>query len=72
MNEKTLAACENAKAQNIIVYTIRLEEPDVKTGMMLKDCASSSAHFFDAPSRSQLDEVFEEIRDRVVRLRLTS
>lgn len=72
MNEKTLAACENAKAQNIIVYTIRLEEPDVKTGMMLKDCASSSAHFFDAPSRSQLDEVFEKIRDRVVRLRLAS
>ncbi|MVA97047.1 hypothetical protein GN330_07270 [Nitratireductor sp. CAU 1489] len=72
MNEKTLAACENAKAQNILVYTIRLEEPDVKTGMMLKDCASSSAHFFDAPSRSQLDEVFDEIRDRVVRLRLAS
>lgn len=72
MNAKTMKACDNAKAQNMIVYTIRLEEPDVKTGMMLKDCASSSAHFFDAPSRSQLDEVFEEIRDRVVRLRIAS
>ncbi|APH72037.1 pilus assembly protein TadG-related protein [Aquibium oceanicum] len=72
MNEKTLAACGNAKKDGIIVYTIRLEEPDVKTGMMLKDCATSPAHFFDAPSRSQLDEVFQKIRENVVRLRISS
>ncbi len=72
MNAKTLAACENAKKDGIIVYTIRLEEPDVKTGMMLKDCATSAAHFFDAPSRSQLDDVFEEIGKNVVKLRLSS
>ena len=72
MNEKTLAACGNAKKEGIIVYTIRLEEPDVKTGMMLKDCATSPAHFFDAPSRSQLDDVFQEIRENVVRLRISS
>jgi hypothetical protein len=39
---------------------------------MLQECASSPAHYFDAPSRSQLDAVFEEIRERVVRLRLAS
>ncbi len=72
MNAKTLAACENAKKNGVIVYTIRLEEPDVKTGMMLKDCASDEAHFFDAPSRSKLDEVFQEIRENVVRLRISS
>ncbi len=72
MNEKTLAACENAKKAGTTVYTIRLEEPDVKTGMMLKECATSLEHFFDAPSRSQLDEVFKSIRDDVVRLRISS
>ncbi len=72
MNERTLAACDYAKANGIVVYTIRLEEPDVKTGSMLQDCASSPDHYFDAPSRSQLDEVFEEIKERVVRLRLAS
>jgi Flp pilus assembly protein TadG len=72
MNEKTLAACENAKKAGTTVYTIRLEEPDVKTGMMLKECATSLQHFFDAPSRSQLDEVFKSIRDDVVRLRISS
>ena len=72
MNERTLAACTHAKGAGIEIYTIRLEEPDVKTGSMLQECATSADHYFDAPSRSQLDEVFEEIRERVVRLRLAS
>lgn len=72
MNARTLTACENAKKAGTVVYTIRLEEPDVKTGMMLKDCATSPNHFFDAPSRSQLDDVFKSIRDDVVRLRISS
>lgn len=72
MNARTLAACQYAKAEGITVYTIRLEEPDVKTGTMLQECATSADHFFDAPSRTQLDEVFQTIKERVVRLRLSS
>lgn len=72
MNERTLAACNYAKEYGITVYTIRLEEPDVKTGTMLQQCASSAEHYFDAPSRSQLDDVFKTIKDRIVRLRLSS
>lgn len=72
MNAKTLAACTNAKAAGMTVYTIRLEEPDVTTGMMLKECATSEAHFFDAPSRSDLDAVFKTISDRIVRVRIAS
>ncbi len=72
MNEKTLAACTNAKNKGYIVYTIRLEEPDVATGEMLKQCATSPGHYFDTPSRSQLDEVFQDIRDGITKLRLSS
>jgi len=72
MNEKTLAACEAAKAEGTVIYTIRLEEPDVATGTMLQQCATSPAHYFDAPSRSQLDEVFRSINNRVVKLRIAS
>ncbi|UUP16263.1 TadE/TadG family type IV pilus assembly protein [Nitratireductor thuwali] len=72
MNEKTLEACKNAKDEGVEVYTIRLEEPDVATGMMLQECASSPGHFFDAPSRSQLDAVFEKIGDGIVKLRISS
>jgi len=72
MNVKTLEACTAAKNAGMTVYTIRLEEPDAKTGMMLKDCATSPDHFFDAPSRSQLDDIFSEIRDRVMLVRIVS
>jgi Flp pilus assembly protein TadG len=72
MNEKTLAACDLAKAEGTVIYTIRLEEPDVATGTMLQRCATSPAHYFDAPSRSQLDDVFRSINERVVRLRIAS
>jgi Flp pilus assembly protein TadG len=72
MNKRTLAACETAKKSGVIIYTIRLEEPDVKTGTLLQECATSPEHYFDAPSRSQLEDVFEEIRERVVRLRLAT
>lgn len=72
MNARTLAACDNAKKRGVTIYTIRLEEPDVKTGAMLKQCATSPDHYFDSPSRDRLDEVFKAIRDRVVRLRIAS
>jgi Flp pilus assembly protein TadG len=72
MNAKTLAACTNAKAAGIEIYTIRLEEPDVKTGALLKDCASDASHFFDAPSRSDLDAIFKTIKTRITNVRLAS
>jgi len=72
MNERTLAACTSAKAAGMEVYTIRLEEPNVATGTMLKECASSPDNYFDVPSRSQLDEVFSKIRDKIVRIRMAS
>lgn len=72
MNERTLKACDIAKAAGIEVYTIRLEEPNVATGTMLKECASAADHYFDVPSRSQLDEAFEAIKERMVRVRIAS
>jgi Mg-chelatase subunit ChlD len=72
MNAKTLEACTNAKAEGIELYTIRLEEPDVKTGTMLKDCAGDASHFFDAPSRSDLDAIFKTIKTRITNVRLAS
>jgi Flp pilus assembly protein TadG len=72
MNEKTLATCKNAKDDGIEVYTIRLEEPDVATGMMLRECASSPGNFFDVPTRAKLDEAFGKIRERIVKIRIAS
>ena len=72
MNAKTLEACTDAKESGIEIYTIRLEEPDRATGTMLQQCASAPDHYFDVPSRAQLDETFGKIRDRMVRVRIAS
>ena len=72
MNARTLEACGIAKAAGIEVYTIRLEEPNVTTGEMLKDCASAPDHYFDVPSRAQLDEAFGKIKESIVRVRMSS
>jgi Flp pilus assembly protein TadG len=72
MNDRTLAACNYAKQQGIEVYTIRLEEPNVATGTMLRDCASVPENYFDVPSRSQLDDAFAKIKERIARVRISS
>lgn len=72
LDKKTKTACDNAKQDGVTIYTIRLEEADVGTGKMLEECATSSAHYFDAPSRQQLSPIFDAIKKGVVKLRLTS
>ncbi len=72
LNAKTLAACANAKADDVEIFTIRLEEPDVDTGDMLRQCASGDDHYFDSPSKDDLQRIFQEIKDRMVSVRLSS
>jgi Flp pilus assembly protein TadG len=72
MNDKTLQACTNAKKEGVEIYTIRLEEPNVTTGNMLRDCASDADHYIDVPNRSMLDEAFAKIADRISMIRLSS
>ena len=67
-----MAACTNAKADGVEIYTIRLEEPNVTTGTLLQECASGSDHYFDSPSRDQLTPIFDKIRDMLTVVRLAS
>jgi hypothetical protein len=39
---------------------------------MLKECASAPDHYFDVPSRAQLDEAFAAIKAKIVRVRIAS
>ncbi len=72
MNNRTLAVCSNAKALGIEVYTIKLEEPNVVTGNLLRDCATDADHYFDVPNRALLDDAFAKIRDKIELVRIIS
>ncbi|NIZ63104.1 hypothetical protein DL239_19245 [Sedimentitalea sp. CY04] len=68
-NTRTKAICDSAKAQGIIVYTIGFEAPSSGRAV-LKDCASSDAHFFDVDGL-EISEAFASIATSIRQLRLT-
>lgn len=72
MNEKTLAACQAAKDDGVLIYTIRVENNDTGTDEMLKKCATSESMYYDTQSSDNLDAVFKSIGERIVKLRLSS
>ncbi|TDK51590.1 pilus assembly protein [Antarcticimicrobium luteum] len=66
---RTKAICDAAKAEGIIVFTIGFEAP--WSGLeVLKDCASSSSHFFDVEGL-EISDAFASIASSIRKLRLT-
>ena len=66
---RTRAICEAAKAKNIVVFTIGFEAPSGGTAV-LKDCASSDAHYFDV-NGLEISDAFAAIASSIAQLRLT-
>ena len=57
------ATCENAKAQDIEIYTIRLIQGSVAT---LKKCATDqNTHFYTAEKADDLNGIFSNISERI-------
>ncbi len=71
MNGRTAEACVNIKAAGILIYTITFDLSDPDTLQLMSDCATSSEYYYDSPTVSQLDDVFEEIAAKLLKLRLS-
>ncbi|MBK0327080.1 hypothetical protein I5535_07215 [Rhodobacteraceae bacterium F11138] len=72
-NTRTKAICDIAKDQQIIVFTIAFEAPS-KGRTVLKDCASSDAHYFEVKANGsgiKIDDAFASIASSIRKLRLT-
>ncbi|MCB1342395.1 MAG: pilus assembly protein [Pseudooceanicola sp.] len=68
-NSRTHAICNAAKANDVIVFTIGFEAP-YNGRAVLKDCASSAAHYFDV-NGLEISEAFASIATSIRKLRLT-
>lgn len=70
MNDRLELLCQNIKAKDIVLYTVRVE---VKTGSseLLENCATDKEKFFDVQNVSQLGEAFDAIAGSIDNLRLT-
>ncbi len=64
--------CENAKRDNIEIYTIALEIKDDKTLDLLQGCASGSGNFFSAANGDELGNAFNQIAISLSTSRITS
>lgn len=60
-NEDTLAACEFIKSKNVDIYAIAFQIDDKDTEDMLKTCATSYSHFYDADSIEKLKTAFADV-----------
>jgi hypothetical protein len=69
MDTQMQAACTAAKAAKVIVYGIAFEAP-VNGQTQILNCATSSAHYFDA-NGIQISNAFAAIANNISQLRLT-
>ncbi|MBR9842360.1 MAG: hypothetical protein GYB25_04325 [Rhodobacteraceae bacterium] len=68
-NARTKAVCDAAKAKNIVVFSIGFEAPSGGQAV-LKNCASSDAHYFDVDGL-EISDAFSAIASSIAQLKLT-
>lgn len=69
IDARTVLACSNAKAQGIIVYSVRVIDGN---RTMLQNCASGLGNYYEVSNAAQLTGVFASIADRMGSVRLTN
>jgi Flp pilus assembly protein TadG len=70
MDARLSLLCTNMKAQNIVIYTVRVEVTS-GTSTVLKDCASGADKFYDVQDVSQLTAAFDSIAGSIDNLRIS-
>jgi Flp pilus assembly protein TadG len=71
MDERTGEACEAVKAQDIELFTITFELNDTDTQNLMRNCASQPDMYYNSPSTSTLNSVFQAIATRISELRIS-
>jgi Flp pilus assembly protein TadG len=64
---RTQKVCDNAKADNIKIYTVRVIDGN---GTLLKNCATKPDMYYDVDEADQLNVVFKSIAQNLANLRI--
>lgn len=70
MDARLAQLCTNMKAQNIYIYTVRVEVTS-GTSTVLQNCATSPDMFYDVQDVSQLSAAFDAIAGSIDNLRIS-
>jgi Flp pilus assembly protein TadG len=68
IDARTSKACDNIKAANIKLYTVRVIDGDVT---LLKGCATKPTMYYEVSQAAQLNSVFGSIAQNLANLRIT-
>ena len=71
LNAKTAALCAGIKTTETRVYTVTFQLADGPIKDLMRDCATEPDMYYDSPSNSQLEAVFEDIARGLNDLRLS-
>ncbi len=70
LDNKLATLCTNMKAQNIVLYTVRVEVQD-QNYAVLQNCATKPSQFYDVQDANELDTVFKAIAGAIQNLRIS-
>jgi hypothetical protein len=69
-NERTAELCSNIKNKGIKIYTVAFDVGDAAIKEILRTCATSPSHFFDADDATELETAFTDIGASLSPLRI--
>lgn len=70
MNDRLREACNNVRARGLRVYSIVFGSVDATTTQLMRDCATSPALYFHAPTTDEIRTTFEAIAADISNLRI--
>ena len=71
VNNREQQVCTNIKDAGVEIYTVIFRETDRDTVNLMRNCATSSDHFYRADDGDQLKDAFKAIGSGIGQLRLT-
>jgi len=69
MDARLALLCSNMRAQDIIIYTVRVEV-DSQGNNVLRDCATSPDHYYEVANAANLSDAFASIAGSITQLRI--
>jgi hypothetical protein len=70
-DQRLAQACQNAKAEGISIYTVAFGITNAETLSVLRSCATSPSYAYSAASGTQLISAFQDVANRLSKLRLS-
>jgi hypothetical protein len=71
INARMKLACDNAKADQVVIYTLYVHTGGGGNSAPLKNCASSTDKYYDLTSSAQIAAAFADITKKITNVRVS-